>query len=126
MAISNVSTANLPASVRSIAAASPAPSANKALPYGEQQPAAIVTLSAQAKRMSMEQAPATQTQTRANPPEQAPRTQMQTRVSQAQSVSQADKAAVTKVETSARETAEAPVTRQQDEVVERKRINTYA
>lgn len=129
MAISNVSTANQPSAIKPTAASNPVSAAGKGLPYGEQQPAAIVTLSAQAKRLSVEQpAPRTQTETRANQPEQVPRTQAQTRTSQTQSALQLDKVAVTKVETGAREAAEAPSTRQQDETVvaERKRINTYA
>jgi hypothetical protein len=127
MAISNISTANQPASVRSVAATNPASAVSKERSYGDDQPAAIVTLSAQAKRLSAEQSPRTQTQTRVNQqPEQASRTQIQTRSNQTQSAVQTDKVAVAKVETSARQAAEAPVERQQDQVVERKRINTYA
>jgi len=108
MAISNVGNTNQAAALKSIIPTTPSQSAGNTRSYGEQQPAAIVTLSAQAKKLSMAQAapaqpranqnyapPAAQAQTRPNQtvsraPTQtrslqnieSPRTQTQTRATQ--------------------------------------------
>lgn len=123
MAISNVNTLSQPSAVKPVAASNPAAAANATRSYEEQQPAAIVTLSARAQKLSREPEPRTQMQTRAIQTEASP--QIQTRETQTRASVQADKVTVAKVETSAREAAEAPVTRQQENT-ERKRINTYA
>ena len=115
MAISNISNSNPLSSARSVTATNNDSAANRTQVQEDRQPATIVTLSAQAKKLNSEQTAITHTESQA-----------QTRSNQALSVTQADKAAVTKVETGARDAAEAPVARQQDESVERKRINTYA
>ncbi|MDX8399007.1 MAG: hypothetical protein R8K20_02015 [Gallionellaceae bacterium] len=138
MAISNVGNTNQVAALKSINPTTPSRSAGNARSYGEQQPATIVTLSAQAKKLSMAQAaptqtrsrqaietPRTQTQTRATQAAETPRSQMQTRITQAQSVTQTANVATTKIETRAAEAAEPPAIQRQ-EPVERKRINTYA
>lgn len=115
MAISNVSNTNPLASTRSAATTGSEQVASKNQIPEDRQPATIVTLSAQSKKLSMEETSITHTQS-----------QPQTRANQTQSASQSDRAAVNKVEISAREAADAPVKRQLEEILEKKRINTYA
>ena len=109
MAISSVSNTNKLSSSGPAAAPAVAPSTNRARAGDEQQDAAIVTLSAQARKLSLSQAtPAAS----------------QTRNTQTQAATRADTAAVAKVEKGASEAAEAPAAQQKEN--EYKRINTYA
>ncbi len=129
MAISNINGTNSPQAPRSISATNPAPAVSRERSYGEDQPATIVTLSPQARRLSLEQPLVTRepVQPRTNLPEAPPRTIPDTRKTQDVAVTHADLAAVAQTQTSAREAAEAPARRSNEQqVTERKRINTYA
>ncbi len=72
MAISNVNTTNPLAPTKPVAPAAGDAQGNRTLAREDRQPAAIVTLSAQAKKMSMEQAPRAQTEMRSSQAEPAP------------------------------------------------------
>ncbi len=146
MAISNVNTTNPLAPTKPVAPAAGDAQGNRTLAREDRQPAAIVTLSAQAKKMSMEQAPRAQAETRSSQAEPAPRAQTESRASQIEQAlrmpveprasrvdqaprTQADKISARATENSAREAAEAPVIQQQETQPEdrpRVRINTYA
>lgn len=131
MAISNINNTNAPQAPRSISATGPSPAVSRERSYGEEQPAAIVTLSPQARRLSMEQQQPLVTrepvQPRNNLPEAPPRTIPDTRKAQDVAVTHTDLAAATQNANSAREAAEAPARRSSEQqAVERKRINTYA
>ncbi len=152
MAISNVNTTNPLAPTKPVTPAAADAQGNRTLAREDRQPAAIVTLSAQARKMSMEQAPRAQAEIRssqaeptpraqtesrasqieqalrmpveprASGVEQAPRTQAATRSNQMQAPVQSDKVAARSVESSAREAAEAPVVRQQEAQEDRPRV----
>lgn len=144
MAISNVNTTNPLAPTKPVAPAAGDAQGNRTLAREDRQPAAIVTLSAQAKKMSLEQAPRAQAEMRSSQAEpapraqtesrasqieqalrmpveprasrvdQAPRTQAATRSNQMQAAVQADKISARATENSARGAAEAPVLQQQE------------
>lgn len=127
MAISNINNIKAPPAPRSVSATNPSPAVSRS--YGEGQPDTIVTLSPQARRMSVEQPLVTRepVQPRTSLPEPPPRTIPDTRKAQDVAVTHADLAAVTQNANSAREAAEAPARRSSEQqAVERKRINTYA
>jgi hypothetical protein len=121
MAISNVNSTNSPASVSSVSSTAATSQANRGKQSAEPQEAAIVTLSAQARKLSLSQ-PA---------PASAP-AQSQTRSNQVQATNRADTAVTEKVVAKAKEAAESPAAQLREPETQPKRnetktrINTYA
>ena len=110
MAISNISPTPATSSVKAITSNAFSSGASKAKSTDYQQDGSVVTLSAQARKLSMAQGAPEQTQT-----------------TQTQTSTQADKMATAKVEAGAREAAEAPLARiKENELRARASVNTYA
>ena len=117
MAVSNVSSPSQPASVSSVSSTAPAAQPNRGRPSVDRQEATVVTLSAQARKMSLAQDTPAASQTRTN---------------QAQAAARADTAATEKVVLKAKEAAESPAAQLREPETQPKRsevkvsINTYA
>ncbi len=117
MAVSNVNSTNQPASVSSVSSTAPAAQSNRGKPSVDRQEATVVTLSAQARRLSLSQDIPAPSQTRAN---------------QAQAANRLDTAVTEKVVSKAKEAAESPEAQLREPETQPKRnatkgsINTYA
>lgn len=117
MAVSNVNSPNQPASVSSVSSTAPAAQPNRGRPSVDRQEATVVTLSAQARRLSLSQDLPVPSQTRTN---------------QAQAANRLDSAVTEKVVLKAKEAAESPEAQlrelepqpQRNET--KGRVNTYA
>lgn len=117
MAVSNINSSSQPASVSSVSSTSPAAQPNRNKPSVDRQEATVVTLSAQARRLSLSQDTTAPSQTRTN---------------QAQATARADTEVTEKVISKAKEAAESPEAQlrepetqpQKNEI--KGRVNTYA
>jgi hypothetical protein len=123
MAISNISSASQPSPLTPVGGATAA--ANRARTTTDRQEATIVTLSAQARSLSLNQ--------REQPQETSPAGEFrsipqaaQTLANQTQFSERTNLAATEKVQTGAREAAEAVATRPTENEPRIRRINTYA
>ncbi|KAF0200300.1 MAG: hypothetical protein FD173_2314 [Gallionellaceae bacterium] len=117
MAVSNINSSSQPASVSSVSSTSPAAQPNRSKPSVDRQEATVVTLSAQARRLSLSQDTTAPSQTHTN---------------QAQAANRLDMAVTEKVISKAKEAAESPEAQlrepetqpQKSEI--KGRVNTYA
>lgn len=123
MAITNISSASQPSPLNTVGGTTAA--ANRARATTDKQEATIVTLSAQARSLSLSQ--------REQPQEAPPTNEFrsipqaaQTQASQTQFAERANMAATEKVQTGAREAAETIAARATENEPRIRRINTYA
>jgi hypothetical protein len=125
MAISNINSASQPSTVNSITSGNPAAAANRARATTDRQEATVVTLSAQARRLSLTQTEQPQELPQTNELRGSPQA-VQTQASQTQFSERTNSAAAEKVQIGAREAAEAVASRPTENEPRIRRINTYA
>jgi hypothetical protein len=123
MAISNISSASQPSPLTPVGGATAA--ANRARTTTDRQEATIVTLSAQARSLSLSQREQPQETSPAGEFRSIPQA-VQTQANQTQFSERANLAATEKVQTGAREAAEAVAARPTENEPRIRRINTYA